>query len=105
MPNARSSAPPSKFRPLVLPPKLTHGDFNEFILEIIELVGTDNVEIITSKDQIQDGTYMSPKHTHDPHHVLEQDFFLASAIVAPRNVGDVQYVKPRLFSSGAERKC
>ncbi|KAJ5350618.1 vanillyl-alcohol oxidase [Penicillium brevicompactum] len=92
MPNTRSSAPPLKFRPLVLPPKLTNGDFNEFILDVIELVGAENVEIITSKDQIQDGTYMNPKHSHDPHHILEQDFFLASAIVAPRNVGDVQFI-------------
>lgn len=103
MSDPRSSAP-LKFKPLVLPPKLTNSDFNEFILEVIELVGKENVEIITSKDQIQDGTYMKPKHTHDPHHVLEQDFFLASAIVAPRNVADVQYVIPETLVWGSAGK-
>ncbi|KAJ5203156.1 vanillyl-alcohol oxidase [Penicillium cf. viridicatum] len=86
------SAQPLKFKPLALPPKLTNGDFNEFIQEIIELVGMENVEVIASKDQIQDGSYMNPRHTHDPHHILEQDYFLASAIVAPRNVADVQAI-------------
>lgn len=82
-----------KFRPLALPPKLTLGDFNEFIREIIGLVGSKNVEVISSKDQIDDGSYINPTYTHDPHHIMEQDFFLASAIVAPRNVADVQYEK------------
>jgi len=76
---------------LVLPPKLSFGDFSEFIQDVIGLVGSENVEIIHSKDQVQDGSYMNPKHSHDPHHVMDQDYFLASAIVAPRNVGDVQY--------------
>ncbi|KAJ5360323.1 vanillyl-alcohol oxidase, partial [Penicillium concentricum] len=74
------------------PPKLTNGDFNEFIQEVIEIVGTENVEVITSKDQIEDGSYMNPRHTHDPHHIMEQDYFLASAIVAPRNVADSQAI-------------
>lgn len=105
MSDRRSPDSPLKFRPLVLPPKLTNGDFNEFILEVIGLVGTENVEVITSKDQIEDGTYMNPKHSHDPHHVLEQDYFLASAIVAPRNVADVQYAIPKILARGPGRKC
>lgn len=81
----------NKFKPLALPPQLTLGDFNQFIQEIIGLVGPKNVEVISSKDQIDDGSYMNPAHTHDPHHIMEQDYFLASAIVAPRNVTDIQY--------------
>lgn len=50
--------------------------------------------------EIDDGSYMKPNYTHDPHHVLEQDYFLASAIVAPRNVSDVQYVNPHRAQSG-----
>jgi hypothetical protein len=75
---------------LALPPQLTLGDFNQFIQEILELVGPKNVEVISSKDQIDDGSYMNPAHTHDPHHFMEQDYFLASAIVTPLNVMDVQ---------------
>lgn len=82
-----------KFTPLALPPKVTLADFNKFIEEITTLVGVENVDIITSKDQIDDKSYMDPTYTHDPHHVMEQDYFLASAVVAPRNVSDVQYVQ------------
>lgn len=92
--HSSAKAKPLTFRPLALPPKLTLGDFNEFIQEIIGLVGTENVEVITSKDQIDDGSYMNPTYTHDPHHIMEQDYFLASAIVAPRNVAEVQYATP-----------
>nr|1W1L_A Chain A, VANILLYL-ALCOHOL OXIDASE [Penicillium simplicissimum]1W1L_B Chain B, VANILLYL-ALCOHOL OXIDASE [Penicillium simplicissimum] len=81
-----------EFRPLTLPPKLSLSDFNEFIQDIIRIVGSENVEVISSKDQIVDGSYMKPTHTHDPHHVMDQDYFLASAIVAPRNVADVQSI-------------
>ncbi|KAJ5885737.1 hypothetical protein N7504_011573 [Penicillium tannophilum] len=81
-----------KFTPLALPPKVTLADFNKFIEEITTLVGVENVDIITSKDQIDDKSYMDPTYTHDPHHVMEQDYFLASAVVAPRNVSDVQAI-------------
>jgi hypothetical protein len=81
-----------KFTPLALPPKVTLADFNKFIQDITDLVGDENVDIITSKDQIDDKSYMDPTYTHDPHHVMEQDYFLASAVVAPRDVSDVQYV-------------
>lgn len=85
-----STSTPLKARPLVLPPNVTREDFGTFLREIIDLVGNGNVEIITSEDQIDDRSYMNPAHTHDPHHVMEQDYFLASAVVAPRNVADVQ---------------
>lgn len=80
-------------KPLVLPPQVNIESFNKFIIGIINLIGAENVDVISSKDQIDDGSYMKPTYTHDPHHVLPQDHFLASAIVAPRNVSDVQYVQ------------
>ncbi|KAJ5426899.1 hypothetical protein N7465_001969 [Penicillium sp. CMV-2018d] len=82
----------TKFTPLVLPPRVTNEEFSSFIQEIINLVGNENVEVITSRDQIDDGSYMDPTLTHDPHHVMEQDYFLASATVAPRDVSDVQVI-------------
>ncbi|KAJ5196151.1 vanillyl-alcohol oxidase [Penicillium cf. viridicatum] len=53
------SVRPLKFKSLALPPKITNGDFNEFIQEIIELVGTENVEVITKTDQVEDDSYMN----------------------------------------------
>ena len=79
-------------RPAVLPPCVTAEEFDRFIRQVSELVRSENVVLITSKKNLDDGSYMEPTYTHDPHHVLEQDFFLASAIVAPRNVSDVQEI-------------
>lgn len=75
--------------PLVYPPQVSKSDFADFVAACREATG-DNVTVISSASQIEDGDYMKPNYTHDPHHVLKQDFFLASAVIAPRNVGDVQ---------------
>jgi FAD/FMN-containing dehydrogenase len=77
--------------PLVLPPNLSNDVFNKF-LTACEDTGRDNVEVISSTTQIDDGDYMKPNYTHDPHHILKQDFFLASAVIAPRHVADVQTI-------------
>jgi hypothetical protein len=77
--------------PLVLPPHVSKDAFNKFISNCREAVG-DNIDVISSAAQIDDGDYMKPNYTHDPHHVLKQDFFLASAVIAPRNVADVQAI-------------
>ena len=76
-------------QPLVYPPHVSKSAFDDFISDCREATG-DNVTVISSGSQIDDGDYMKPNYTHDPHHVLKQDFFLASAVIAPRNVADVQ---------------
>lgn len=77
--------------PLVLPPNVTSEAFSEFIKACRD-IGSGNIVVISSASQIDDGDYMKPNYTHDPHHVLRQDFFLASAVIAPRNVSDVQTI-------------
>jgi hypothetical protein len=77
--------------PLVLPPNVSSDVFNKF-LTACQDVGSDNIEVVSTASQINDGNYMKPNYTHDPHHILKQDFFLASAVVAPRNVADVQTI-------------
>jgi hypothetical protein len=78
--------------PLTLPPGIDLNSFNGFMSKVISLVGPENVDVITSTSQIDDKSYEDPTLTHDPHHILDQDYFLASAVVAPRKVSDVQYV-------------
>jgi hypothetical protein len=78
--------------PLVLPPNVSNQAFTKFLTSCNEAVGDENIEVISSKAQIDDGDYMKPNYTHDPHHILKQDFFLASAVIAPRNVADVQVI-------------
>lgn len=77
--------------PLVLPPNVTEESYGSFIAACQNAVG-DNIDVISSTSQIDDGDYMKPNYTHDPHHVLKQDFFLASAVIAPRNVSEVQAI-------------
>ncbi|KAI8943796.1 hypothetical protein NX059_001770 [Plenodomus lindquistii] len=77
--------------PLVLPPKVSSDAFSAF-LSACQDIGSDNITVISSSSQIDDGDYMKPNYTHDPHHILKQDFFLASAVIAPRNVADVQTI-------------
>lgn len=79
-------------KPFALPLKVTLEAFDAFIGGVIALVGADNVDIITSNENLDDGSYQKPTYAHDPHHVLKQDYFLASAVVSPRNVSDVQAI-------------
>ncbi|CAI7671197.1 unnamed protein product [Penicillium bialowiezense] len=76
--------------PLALPPNITQKTFTEFLNEVRNAVGTENLRVITANDQLDDGSYLNPPHTHDPHHILDRDYFLASAIVCPRSVPEVQ---------------
>lgn len=76
--------------PLVLPPNATKEVFEDFINRSIEIVGESNVDIISSPTQLNDGSYLKQPFTHDPHYILEKDAFVASAIVCPRAVPDVQ---------------
>ncbi|KAL2202345.1 aryl-alcohol oxidase [Sarocladium strictum] len=78
--------------PLTLPPGIDLNSFDEFMSKVISLVGPENLDVITSTSQIDDKSYEDPTLTHDPHHILDQDYFLASAVVAPRKVSDVQAI-------------
>lgn len=82
----------SSHAPLILPPNVSIDSYNKFLSACRDKVGDENVVVITSSFQIDDGDYMNPNYTHDPHHVLKQDFFLASAVITPRNVADVQTI-------------
>lgn len=79
-------------QPLVLPPNVTVDTFNHFLKACGNSVGADDINVISSSSQIVDGDYINPNYTHDPHHILRQDFFLASAVIAPRNVAEVQAI-------------
>lgn len=78
------------FEPLALPPGLSAKAFNIFLDKVLSVVGAGNVDVITTKEQLDPGSYMNPQYSVDPHPVLAPDTFLASAIVAPRDVADVQ---------------
>lgn len=76
--------------PVVLPPGVSSVKFHEFIIRAIQLVGIVNVTIISNPDQFSQQDYMNSSKAHDMFHVLEKEHFLASAVVTPRHVPDVQ---------------
>lgn len=77
-------------RPLALPPNVSYDAFSRFISACEEIIDRRNIHIVASKEDLADGSYYEPPRTHDPHHVVEQDYFVASAVMNPRSVSEVQ---------------
>jgi FAD/FMN-containing dehydrogenase len=76
--------------PRALPPNTSLDAFSRFIIAARAVVTPDNLRVITPDTELVDGSYYEPPKTHDPHHVLDQDYFIASAVVDPRSVPEVQ---------------
>ena len=78
--------------PLTLPPGTSSEKFKDFTIRVSEAVGQDNITIITKEDELQQESYLDPSKAHDMYHILDKDYFVASAVIAPRGVSDVQSV-------------
>lgn len=78
--------------PIVLPPGTSSEDFKEYIKKAIEIVGEENVTIIKDKDELTKDNYLDPSKAHDMFHVFDKDFFVSSAVIAPRKVTEVQAI-------------
>ncbi|KAL3460939.1 hypothetical protein BJX64DRAFT_300455 [Aspergillus heterothallicus] len=76
--------------PRALPPNTSLDAFTRFINAARAVVDPSNVKIITPDTELVDGSYYEPPKTHDPHHVLDQDYFVASAVIDPRSVPETQ---------------
>ena len=76
--------------PLTLPPGTSSEKFKEFTKRAAELCGEDNVTIITKAEELYHEHYMEPSKAHDMFYVLDKEYFVSSAVVAPRGVPDVQ---------------
>lgn len=92
-PNGTSAAEMSATtKPIILPPNTSLETFQAFIKRLGDTLTAENVTIVTSKDELTHENYMDPSKVHDMYHILEQDEFVASAVVAPRHVPDVQTI-------------
>ncbi|KAL4944869.1 hypothetical protein BDV06DRAFT_186309 [Aspergillus oleicola] len=80
----------STLSPLAIPPNTSQDTFERFISAAKTLVGDENVRVITAATELVDGSYYEPPKTHDPHHILDQDYFVASAVIDPRSVPEAQ---------------
>lgn len=88
VPSARGQAKAGE--PLVLPPGIDSATFARFLEKTRQICGEENVTVVEKQEDLVDGTYKEPNKTHDMHHILDQEYFVCSATVAPRNVPQVQ---------------
>lgn len=78
--------------PIVLPPGISSQIFKDFTLKLAGVVGQENVTVISSVEELSHESYLEPGKAHDMFHILDKDHFVSSAVVAPRNVPDVQAI-------------
>lgn len=78
--------------PLVLPPGINSAIFKEFATAVADITGADNVTTISNTGQLSKQDYLDPSKAHDMYHVLDREKFVSSAVVAPRNVPEVQAI-------------
>lgn len=50
------------------------------------------MQIIDSVDKVDDGTHLEPQYSHDPHYILDRGYMLASSIICPRKVPEIQEI-------------
>lgn len=78
--------------PLRLPPDLDLAKFDSFIEQCRNVCGVENVQVISSQDHLGHEDYLDPSKSYDMFHLFEKEHFVASAVVAPRSVPEVQSV-------------
>lgn len=78
--------------PICLPPGFTSEKYQEFITAAVQIVGSQNVTVITSAEQLTHEHYVDPSKAHDMHNIVEKTYFVASAVLCPREVPDVQEI-------------
>ncbi|KAK9448373.1 FAD-linked oxidase [Limtongia smithiae] len=88
--NHENPATPIKPHPLALPPDVTLESFYEFIAAACQICGVEEVEIVHSDSQLVDGWYLEQPKAHDMHAIYDRDFFVASAVIAPSSVPQIQ---------------
>lgn len=78
--------------PLTLPPGTSSEKFKEYTKRVAEIIGEENVVVITDPNELSKESYLDPSKGHDMFHVLEKEYFVSSAVVMPRDVPDVQAI-------------
>jgi hypothetical protein len=76
--------------PKRLPPNTALSKFQDYISRARQICGDENVKVIEKDQTLVDGNYMHPCKGHDMHAVFSRDYFVASAVVFPREVPEVQ---------------
>ena len=95
-------------RPIALPPNTDLERFKEFMRRAADIVGAENATVISDVSEFGHMSYIEPSKAHDVmsrlalhfthyanyetqmFHIAAEDFFISSAVVAPKDVPDVQ---------------
>jgi FAD/FMN-containing dehydrogenase len=64
--------------------------YQEFIVAAQQIVGEHNVMVVTDSAQLTHEHYIDPSKAHDMHNIVDKTYFIASAVLCPREVPDVQ---------------
>ena len=86
------TAPRATGEPLCLPPSTSFDKFQDFITETARICGEENVSVISNAEELQHESYLDPGKAHDMFHILGKEYFVSSAVIAPRGVPEVQDV-------------
>ena len=78
--------------PRCLSPGYTEANFRHFIERLQQICNPENVTVISDDFPLDDGDCTRPCKVHDMHFVYDREFFIASAVVCPRDVPEVQSV-------------
>lgn len=89
VPNVKESAR-KESDPLTLPPGISSERFHEFISRAGNICGEQHVMIISQSSQLSHDSYMDPSKVYDMHNIVDKEYFVASAVVCPSKVPDVQ---------------
>jgi hypothetical protein len=76
--------------PLSLPPGFSSEKYHEFVAAAEKVVGKENTLVITAAAQLTHEHYTDPSKVHDMHNIVEKTYFVASAVLSPRDVPEVQ---------------
>jgi hypothetical protein len=90
--NPNGDTPSNAGDPLTLPPGTSSEKFKDFTIRVSETVGQDNITIITKEEELDRESYLDLSKAYDIFHTLDKDYFVASAVIVPRGVSDVQNV-------------
>lgn len=85
-------APRVAGQPLCLPPGVSPERFKEFTTRAGHICGDANVTIISKTEELSHEDYLDPAKAHDMYHIVGKEYFVSSAVVAPRDVPDVQAI-------------
>ncbi|KAK9463631.1 uncharacterized protein V1516DRAFT_683174 [Lipomyces oligophaga] len=80
--------------PLQLPPNTDLAKFRQFMIKVFATCGQENAYVVNSKEEhLKDGWYLEQSKTYDMHHLFsERTSFVASAVVCPCDVPQVQAI-------------